>query len=78
MKTPNMEDFKRREPVQYEYYTKTMELVKKHSLGFVQNPGGAAFNRWDSGYGSCQVPFYNHKEDYEILLKWLKDKGKEG
>ena len=57
-----------------EYYQKTIVLINKYKLGFLQNPGGGIFT---SDFGDCQIPFMDFKDDYEILLQWLKDKGKE-
>jgi len=57
-----------------ENYKKIMVLVDKHKLGFLQNPGGGIFT---SDFGDCQIPFIDFEKDYEILLQWLKDKGKE-
>ena len=56
---------------------KMIELVKKHKLGFVFNPGGGEFNRHDSGYGRCQITAMNDTDDYQTLLLWLRKIGKE-
>ena len=56
---------------------KMMELVKKHKLGFVFNPGGGEFNRHDSNYGRCQITMMDDTDDYQTLLLWLKKIGKE-
>lgn len=52
------------------YKKKTTDLVRKYRLGFVINPGGGEFMNQE--IGRCQVPFMDDKEDYEMLLKWLK------
>ncbi len=57
---------------QKEYYSKIIELVKTHGLGFLHNPGGGEFNCRE--WGRCQVPFMCNKEDYEILQRWVTSK----
>jgi len=49
---------------------KTMELVRKHNLGFLANPAGGQFVNRDKGI-NVQVGVMDDKDDYETLLKGL-------
>ena len=49
---------------------KIMELVKKHDLGFLHNPGGGQFTNADKGI-NIQVPLCDYQQDYEQLLSGL-------
>ena len=56
------------------YRNKIGELMKKHGLGFVHNPGGGEFN----GKGvRIQIHMNNDKDDYEKLKEGLIKSGLE-
>ena len=53
------------------YHEKTMELVRRHDLGFLSNPGGGQFLNASKNI-DIQVSFWDTKEDYEQLLAGLR------
>lgn len=53
------------------YERAIVELTMKYGISFTQNPGGGEF--FKQGWGRCQVPLMDTKEDYEILSKWIKE-----
>ena len=53
------------------YTEEIKKLVGKHRLSFFHNPGGGVFSF--PGLGLLQVPFMDPKEDYELLVAWLKE-----
>lgn len=60
------------------YHKKIMELVRRHNLGFLGNPGGGQFfNASKYPAIDIQVSYYNFKEDYEQLLAGLRKLGLE-
>jgi len=61
----------------YEYDGKIRRLMRKHGLFFTHNPGGGAF--CTAGATICiQVAAYGDcREDYEQLLKGLREHGME-
>lgn len=62
-----------------EYKPKIEELMRKHNLGFLHNPGGGEFTHdHPSLRVPCQVPFMgDRREDYEALLGHLVAAGLE-
>lgn len=60
------------------WHGKIMELVKRHNLGFLYNPGGGQFlNREKGNDIDIQVCNWDTKEDYETLLAGLRKLGLE-
>lgn len=55
---------------------KTIELAKKHELGFLVNPGGGQFVNPGKGI-NIQVSAMDDKDDYEHLFKGLQELGLE-
>jgi hypothetical protein len=53
------------------YHKKIMELVSRHGLGFLANPGGGQFVNASRNI-DIQVSDYDIKEDYEQLLAGLR------
>ena len=62
-----------------EYKSKIEELMRKHRLGFLHNPGGGEFTHdLPNLRRPCQVPFMgDYREDYECLMQHLVDAGME-
>lgn len=55
-----------------EYLLRIRELMRKHKLGFLYNPGGGEFTHRIKNTPSFQVPACgNNKEDYEALMLQL-------
>ena len=52
-------------------HIKIMELVKKHQLGFLYNPGGGQFVRLGENPINIQVSAMDENEDYKELFKEL-------
>lgn len=53
------------------WHGRIMELVKRHNLGFLHNPGGGQFLNRETGI-DIQVCNYDTKEDHETLLAGLR------
>jgi hypothetical protein len=53
------------------YHKKIMELVHRHNLGFLSNPGGGQFLNASKNI-DIQVSDCDFKEDYEQLLAGLR------
>jgi hypothetical protein len=51
-------------------------LVKKHELGYMVNPGGAAFTNSQKGI-KIHVFAHDEQQDYEALLSGLRALGLE-
>jgi len=58
------------------WYDKTMELVRKHNLGFLLNPGGGQFINQDKKI-NIQIQVWDDREDYKTLLRGLQKLGLE-
>lgn len=55
------------------WHDKTMELVRKHNLSFLFNPGGGQFTRRNNGINiNIQVSAYDDEDDYKTLLRGLQ------
>jgi hypothetical protein len=54
------------------WHGKIMELVKRHSLGFLHNPGGGQFLNRKTDI-DIQVSNWDTKDDYETLLAGLRN-----
>ena len=53
-----------------------VELVRRHQLGYINDPGGAEFYR--DGLGRLRVwPEAGEKDVYERLIAWLRENGVE-
>jgi hypothetical protein len=53
------------------WHGKIMELVKRHSLGFLHNPGGGQFLNRETGI-DIQVCNWDTKDDHATLLAGLR------
>ena len=53
------------------WHKKTMELVDRHCLGFLGNPGGGQFINREKNI-DIQVSWEDTKDDYETLLAGLR------
>ena len=53
------------------WYAKVMELVKRHNLGFLHNPGGGQFVNNRKGI-NIQVCDWDSKEVYDDLIAGLR------
>ena len=58
------------------WHDKTMELVRKHNLGFLFNPGGGQFTNQEKRI-NIQIPAWDDKDDFETLLRGLQKLGLE-
>ena len=52
-------------------HIKTMELMKKHHLGFLHNPGGGQFVRLGENPINIQVSAMDEDDDYKELFNEL-------
>lgn len=53
------------------WHAKIVELVNRHHLGFLHNPGGGQFVNQGKGI-DIQVSFRDAKEDHDRLLAGLR------
>lgn len=58
------------------WYDKSMELVRRHNLGFLHNPGGGQFTNSEKGI-NIQVSAMDDQDDYKTILRGLQKLGLE-
>jgi hypothetical protein len=54
-----------------------MVLVQKHNLGFLHNPGGGQFTRYEPSPINIQISAMDDEDDYKTLLRGLQKLGLE-